>query len=125
MRCNLGYQHPTITQEGKQGVRRGVGRRRLHTEGRERLTDECEARRAEGVVQGAALTLRVCLGEEVGISWKTVELLPCRQNSERPEEATGGRRSGTAEAGTPRTDKSRKHNLSGSLDLFGRARFPQ
>lgn len=40
----------------------GGGKRRLQAEGRERLTDECEARRAEGVAQGAALTPRVCLG---------------------------------------------------------------
>lgn len=40
----------------------GGGKRRLQSEGRERLTDESEAGRAEGVAQGAALTLCVCLG---------------------------------------------------------------
>lgn len=59
---------------GGGGVERG--RRRLEAEGRERLTDEREAHRAEGVAQGAALTLRICLEKELTVSGKRRESLP-------------------------------------------------
>lgn len=111
------------------GARGRAGR--LELGGRERLTDECEARRTEGVAQEqlcVCVTVWVCLEKEIRIGSKkrsrpsVTDLRPGRGSDRGGKDPFLHVRYRAAEA-EPRGWQDREQHLWGLSGLFGRAGF--